>query len=31
MRFPEPFIYQAFFLIDARGEIVARKLFCAIY
>jgi hypothetical protein len=28
---PEPFIYQAFFLVDAEGEIVARKLFCVIY
>jgi hypothetical protein len=28
---PEPFIYQAFFLIDRSGQVVARKLYCVIY
>jgi hypothetical protein len=29
---PEPFIYQAFFLIDpGSGQVVARRLFCVIY
>lgn len=29
---PEPFLYQAHFLVDARtGEVVARKLYCVIY
>lgn len=28
---PEPFIYQAFFLIDPGGQVVARKLYCVIY
>jgi hypothetical protein len=27
---PEPPIYQAFFRVDAEGQIVARKLFCVI-
>jgi hypothetical protein len=29
---PEPFLYQAHFLVDARnGEVIARKLDCVIY
>jgi hypothetical protein len=29
---PEPFIYQAFFLLDpGNGQVVARRLFCVIY
>lgn len=28
---PEPFIYQAMFLLDAGGEVVARRLFCVVY
>jgi hypothetical protein len=28
---PEPFLYQAFFLLDVDGRIVARKLYCVIY
>ncbi len=29
---PEPFVYQAHFLVDAStGQIAARKLYCAIY
>lgn len=28
---PEPFMYQALFLVGEEGEIVARKLFCVIY
>ena len=29
---PEPFVYQAHFLVDAStGQIVARKLYCVIY
>jgi hypothetical protein len=31
-RIPEPFVYQAHFLVDAiTGEVVARKIFCVIY
>jgi hypothetical protein len=31
-RKPEPFVYQADFLVDAAtGEIVARKIYCVIY
>lgn len=31
-RLPEPYLYQAHFLIDARtGQVIARKLFCVIY
>lgn len=28
---PEPFMYQATFLIDDSGKVVARKLYCVIY
>jgi hypothetical protein len=28
---PEPFMYQAIFLIDDSGQVVARKLYCVIY
>ncbi len=28
---PDPFMYQALFLLDANGKVVARKLFCVIY
>ena len=31
-RVPEPYLYQAHFLVDARtGQVIARKLFCVIY
>jgi hypothetical protein len=28
---PEPFLRQALFLLDAEGNVVARKLYCVIY
>ncbi len=28
---PEPFLRQAFFLLDSEGQVVARKLYCVIY
>lgn len=28
---PEPFIYQALFLVDTNGQVVARQLVCVVY